>query len=62
MFTKHIKAVSLVLALCLIAVMFLLVALFNKNIDAASPISSAVLLLFVVAAGIPVFAAHQKHN
>lgn len=63
MLQKHIKAVSLVLALCLIAVMFMIVAVTGFiELDAASPVASVTLLLFVVAACVPVFAAHEKHD
>ncbi len=63
MLHKHIKAVSLVLALCLIAVMFVIVVVTDSiELDAASPVASVTLLLFVVVACVPVFAAHEKHN
>ncbi|MGN1131075.1 MAG: hypothetical protein ACI4RM_06235 [Ruminococcus sp.] len=63
MLQKHIKAVSLVLALCLVAVMFMIVALTGYvNMDASNPVSLLVLLLFVSVAAVPVFAAHEKHD
>jgi hypothetical protein len=63
MLQKHIKAVSLVLALCLIAVMFVIVAVTGLiNLDASSPVAAVILLLFVVVASVPVFAAHEKHD
>ncbi len=62
MLGKHIKAVSLMLAICLIAVMFLLVMIFNGNVEVYSQSSAVILLLFVVAASVVIFAAHEKHN
>ena len=63
MFGKHVKAASLVIAACLIAVMFFTVTILNgEMMDVASPISAIVLLVFVTAAIIPIFIAHEKHN
>ena len=63
MLQKHIKAVSLLLALCLVAVMFMIAALTGYvNLDASNPVSLLVLLLFVSVAAVPVFAAHEKHD
>ena len=63
MLQKHIKAVSLLLALCLVAVMFMIVALTGYvNLDGSNPVSLLVLLLFVSVAAVPVFAAHEKHD
>lgn len=59
MFQKHIKAVSLVLVLCLIAVMFFIASFVTGGFSSASPI---MLLLFVVVACVPVFLAHEKHD
>ena len=59
MFQKHIKAVSLVLVLCLIAVMFFTANLLGSGIEGSSPV---VLLLFVAIACVPVFLAHEKHD
>ena len=48
MLQKHIKTVSILLALCLLAVMFMIVALTGYvNLDASNPVSLLVLLLFV---------------
>lgn len=60
MFQKHIKAVSLVLVLCLIAAMFAIVAISGSVAGGAVP--EILLLLFVAAACIPVFLAHEKHD
>ena len=63
MLQKHIKAVSLLLALCLVAVMFMIVSFTGYvNLDASNPVSLLVLLLFVSVAAVPVFAAHEKHD
>lgn len=63
MFQKHTKAVSLVLALCLVAVMFVIVAVTGlAEPRQASSVASVVLLLFVAVACVPVFAAHEKHD
>lgn len=59
MFQKHIKAVSLVLVLCLIAVMFFIASLLSGGIGGASPV---MLLLFVAVACVPVYLAHEKHD
>ncbi len=59
MFQKHIKAVSLVLVLCLIAVMFFIASFLGGGIANASPL---MLLLFVAVACVPVFLAHEKHD
>jgi uncharacterized membrane protein YraQ (UPF0718 family) len=59
MFQKHIKAVSLVLVLCLIAVMFFIASFIGSGISNASPI---MLLLFVAVACVPIFLAHEKHD
>ncbi len=59
MFRKHIKAVSLVLVLCLIAVMFFIASLLGSGIANAGPV---MLLLFVAIACVPVFIAHEKHD
>ena len=58
MFQKHIKAVSLVLVLCLIAVMFFIAGI-GSGIANAGPV---MLLLFVAIACVPVFIAHEKHD
>lgn len=58
MFQKHIKAVSLVLVLCLIAVMFFIAGIVGA-IGNASPV---VLLLFVAVACVPIYLAHEKHD
>ncbi len=60
MFQKHIKAVSLVLVLCLIVAMFAIVAISGSVAGGAVP--EILLLLFVAAACIPVFLAHEKHD
>lgn len=62
MFQKHIKAVSFVLVLCLIAVMFMIVALVGNSIDGANPASEVMLFIFVAVACVSVFAAHEKHD
>ena len=59
MFQKHVKAVSLVLVLCLIAAMFAFVAV-SGSANGALP--EILLLLFVAVACIPVFIAHEKHD
>jgi hypothetical protein len=59
MFQKHIKAVSLVLVLCLIAVMFFIGSFIGIGITNAGPL---LLLLFVVVACVPVFLAHEQHD
>jgi uncharacterized membrane protein YhaH (DUF805 family) len=62
MFQKHIKAVSLVLVLCLIAVMFTIAALLGNGLDDTGTVSEIMLLIFVAAACVPVFLAHEKHD
>lgn len=63
MLQKHIRAVSLVLTLCLIAVMFVIVAVMGSTgYGAAGTVAEVVLLLFVAAAWVSVFAAHEKHD
>lgn len=62
MLQKHIKAVSLTLALCLIAVMFIIVAVAGDSVEGVSSASEVILLVFVAVACVPVFAAHEKHN
>ncbi len=62
MFQKHIKAVSLLLVLCLIAVMFTIVALLGNPLDGTSAVSEIMLLIFVALACVPVFIAHEKHD
>ncbi|MEE3428051.1 MAG: hypothetical protein VZQ55_03640 [Ruminococcus sp.] len=59
MFQKHIKVVSLVLVLCLIAVMFIIASLLGSGIANASPV---MLLLFVAIACVPIYLAHEKHD
>lgn len=59
MFQKHIKAVSLVLVLCLIAVMFFIASFIGIGITSTGPL---ILLLFVAVACVPVFLAHEKHD
>ena len=62
MFRKHIKAVSLLLAVCLIAVMFMIVALLGNGVEGASAVSEIMLLIFVAIACVPVFLVHEKHD
>lgn len=62
MFQKHIKAVSLVLVLCLIAVMFTIVVLLGNGFDGTGTVSEIMLLIFVAVACVPVFIAHEKHD
>ncbi len=62
MFQKHIKAVSLVLILCLIAVMFTIVALLSNNPGDAGTVSEIMLLIFVAIACVPIYIAHEKHD
>ena len=59
---KHIKAVSLLLAVCLIAVMFMIVALLGNGVEGASAVSEIMLLIFVAIACVPVFLVHEKHD
>ena len=59
MFQKHIKAVSLVLVLCLIAVMFFIAGVISGGIGSAGPL---MLLLFVAVACVPIYLAHEKHD
>lgn len=60
---KHIKAACLAIALGLIAVMFFLATVLNGEIiDSSSPVGAIVLLMIAVAAIVPVFAAHERHN
>lgn len=62
MLRKHIKAVSLLLAVCLIAVMFMIVALLSNGVEGASAVSEIMLLIFVAIACVPVFLVHEKHD
>ncbi len=59
MFQKHIKAVSCVLVLCLIAAMFFIAALTRSGIEGVGPV---MLLLFVAIACVPIYLAHEKHD
>ncbi|MCR5652333.1 MAG: hypothetical protein K6F88_00870 [Ruminococcus sp.] len=62
MLKKHIKAVSLLLAVCLIAVMFMIVVLLGNPVEGAGTVSEIMLLIFVAIACVPVFLVHEKHN
>lgn len=63
MFGKHIKAACLILAVCLIALMFFTVTIVNGGFaEANESVGEIVLLVFVAAAIVPVFIAHEKHN
>ncbi len=62
MLRKHIKAVSILLAACLIAVMFMIVVLLGNGVDGAGMVSEIMLLIFVALACIPVFLVHEKHD
>ena len=62
MLRKHTKAVSLLLAASLIAVMFMIVVLTGGNMSGAGAVTEVMLLLFVAIACVPVFLAHEKHN
>ena len=62
MLRKHIKAVSLLLAVCLIAVMFMIVALLGNGVEGASAVSEIMLLIFVAIACVPVFLVHEKYD
>lgn len=62
MLQKHIKAVSLMLVLCLIAVMFTITAFVGNSIDGVNPASEIILLLFAAVACVSVFVAHEKHD
>ena len=62
MLRKHTKAVSLLLAASLIAVMFMIVVLTGSNMSGAGAVTEVMLLLFVAIACVPVFLAHEKHN
>ena len=61
MLQKHIKAVSLVLVLCLIAVMYVIFALLGDGVGSGAA-AEVMLLIFVTAAGVPVYLAHEKHD
>jgi hypothetical protein len=60
MLQKHIKAVSLLLAGCLIAVMFVIFALLGGGVDGT--VAEVMLLIFAAAACIPIYLAHDKHD
>ena len=63
MFGKHIKAVCLTLTVCLIAIMFFTVTIVNGGFAQANEsVGEFLLLIFVVAAIVPVFIAHERHN
>ena len=63
MFGKHIKAACLAIVVCLIAVMFFTVTILNGQVaDVANPVCAIILLVFVTAAIVPIFIAHEKHN
>lgn len=62
MFQKHIKAVSLSLVICLIAVMFAFVALSGDAVSAGGYMPEIALLGIVAIACIPVYLAHEKHD
>ncbi len=62
MLKKHIKAVSLLLAASLIAVMFMIVVLLGNGVDGTGTVSALMLLIFAVIACVPVFIAHEKHD
>ena len=62
MLKKHIKAVSLLLAAWLIAVMFMIVVLLGNGVDGTGTVSALMLLIFVALACVPVFLAHEKHD
>ena len=62
MLRKHIKAVSLLLAACLIAVMFMIVVLLGNGVEGTGAVSEVMLLIFVALACVPVFLAHEKHD
>lgn len=60
---KHVKAACIAVALGLIAVMFFMVTILNGDIiDSTSPVGAIVLLFIAIAAIVPVFAAHERHN
>ena len=60
---KRIKATCLAIALGLIAVMFFMVTILNgEAMDSSNPTAEIVLLVIAVAAMIPVFVAHERHN
>ena len=62
MLKKHIKAVSILLAASLIAVMFMIFALLGNSVEGAGPVSEIMLLIFVAIACVPVFLVHEKHD
>ena len=62
MLRKHTKAVSLLLAVSLIAVMFMIVVLTGGDMSGAGAVTEVMLLLFVAIACVPVFLVHEKHN
>ena len=62
MLRRHIKAVSLLLAVCLIAVMFMIVVLTGNGVEGAGTVSEIMLLIFGAAACVPVFLVHEKHD
>ena len=62
MLKKHIKAVSLLLAASLIAVMFMIVVLLGNGVDGTGTVSALMLLIFVALACVHVFLAHEKHD
>lgn len=62
MLRKHIKAVSILLAACLIAVMFMIVVLLGNGVEGAGTVSEVMLLIFVALACVPVFLVHEKHD
>lgn len=63
MFGKYVKVASLAIVLCIIAVMFFIVTIFNGEfIEVDNPTPAIILLLFAVVTTIPIFAAHEKHN
>ena len=60
MLKRHIKAVSLLLVGCLIAVMFVIFALTGGGVNGT--IAEFLLLLFASAAAVPIYLAHEKHD
>jgi hypothetical protein len=62
MLKKHIRALSLVLVLCLIAVMFTIMFLIGSIGSDAATVSEIMLLIFVSVACVPIFLAHEKHD
>lgn len=63
MLQKHIKAASITLALCFVAVMFMIVAVTGFiETETASTAAVVVLLIFALAACVTVFVAHEKHD